>query len=97
MAPNLEAMLAAAAADGLQLCGGGYRSPQEQIELRRQNCGTSDYAVYEMPSSQCTPPTARPGSSNHEQGLAVDFNCGGSLIESHSNPCFQWMDAHAAN
>jgi peptidoglycan hydrolase CwlO-like protein len=98
MAEGLEAMLAAAAADGIMLCGGGYRDPQEQINLRMANCGTSYYAIYEMPSSQCSPPTARPGTSNHEQGLAVDFNCnGGGTIQSQSSPCFQWLDANAAS
>jgi hypothetical protein len=97
MAPNLEAMLAAASADGLTLCGGGYRSPDEQIQLRIAHCGSSQYAIYEMPSSQCSPPTAKPGSSRHELGLAVDFTCNGSLIESHGSPCFEWLDAHGAN
>ena len=66
-------MLNAAAADGSNLCGGGYRDPSQQIALRRANCGSSNYAIYEAPSSACSPPTARPGSSNHEQGLAIDF------------------------
>ena len=35
---------------------GGRRSGQ--MELRRAHCGTSDYAVYQMPPSQCSPPTA---------------------------------------
>jgi hypothetical protein len=73
IAAQLDAMIAAAAGDGVQLSGSGYRSHERQIELRRLHCGTSDYAIYEMPSSQCSPPTARPGSSMHEQGLAVDF------------------------
>jgi LAS superfamily LD-carboxypeptidase LdcB len=90
-------MLGAASDAGLTLCGSGYRSPEEQIQLRIAHCGSSQYAIYEMPSGQCSPPTARPGSSNHEQGLAVDFNCGGSLIESQGNPCFVWMDSHAAD
>jgi hypothetical protein len=98
MGPGLEAMLAAASADGITLCGGGYRDPSEQIALREANCGTSYYAIYEMPSSQCSPPTARPGTSNHEQGLAVDFTCnGGGAIPSQSSPCFQWLDANAAD
>jgi LAS superfamily LD-carboxypeptidase LdcB len=97
MAPHLDAMLGAASDAGLTLCGSGYRSPEEQIQLRIAHCGSSQYAIYEMPSSQCSPPTARPGSSRHELGLAVDFTCDGTLIESHSNPCFVWMDAHAAD
>jgi LAS superfamily LD-carboxypeptidase LdcB len=89
---QLDAMVAAAAADGVQLSGSGYRSHDRQIELRRQHCGTSDYAIFEMPSSQCSPPTARPGSSLHEQGLAVDFvNC-----SSHSTACYQWLNGHAS-
>lgn len=26
-----------------------------------------------MPASRCHPPTARPGTSNHERGLAIAF------------------------
>ncbi len=94
----LQQMLNAAADDGVMLCGGGYRSPDEQIAVRRANCGTSNYAIYEMPSSQCSPPTARPGSSMHEEGLAIDFDCnGGGVISSRSSPCYVWLDAHAAS
>lgn len=96
IAEQVDALLAAAEADGLALTGGGYRSPERQIELRRQHCGTSYYAVYEMPSSQCSPPTARPGRSMHERGLAIDFDCDGSLVDSRSDPCFQWLAANAA-
>jgi probable HAF family extracellular repeat protein len=92
---QVEALLAAAEADGFAFTGGGHRSPERQIELRRQHCGTSYYAVYEMPSSQCSPPTARPGRSLHERGLAIDFNCRGSLVDSRSDPCFQWLAANA--
>src|SRR5690606_11457997 len=57
---NVQALLDAAAAQGVSLCGSGYRDPQRQIELRRQNCGTSYYAIYVMSPSRCSPPTARP-------------------------------------
>jgi probable HAF family extracellular repeat protein len=95
IAGQVEALLAAAEADGFTFTGGGHRSPERQVELRRQNCGTSYYAVYEMPSSQCSPPTARPGRSMHERGLAIDFNCRGELVDSRSDPCFQWLNANA--
>jgi D-alanyl-D-alanine carboxypeptidase len=95
IAPQVAGLVQAARADGFALTGGGYRSPQRQIELRRQHCGTSQYAIYEMPSSQCNPPTARPGASNHELGLAVDFSCNGALIRSRSDSCFAWMSANA--
>jgi peptidoglycan hydrolase CwlO-like protein len=97
LAGNLQSMLDAAAADGLYLCGGGYRDPAEQIELRRANCGTSDYAIYEAPSSSCSPPTAQPGTSNHEQGLAIDFNCNGGGALSSSSPCFTWLQSNASS
>jgi probable HAF family extracellular repeat protein len=95
IADELEALLAAAEADGFSLTGGGYRDNARQIELRRQNCGTSYYAIYEMPSSECSPPTARPGTSMHERGLAIDFDCDGSLIRSRSSACFQWLADNA--
>lgn len=97
MAGSLASMLDDAAADGNNLCGGGYRDPSEQIALRRANCGTSDYAIYEAPSSYCSPPTAPPGTSNHEQGTAVDFTCNGGGTLTRSSPCFSWLQAHAAS
>ncbi len=95
MATQLEGLLAAADADGVRLGGGGYRDPSSQVALRRANCGSSDFAVYSMSASQCSPPTARPGSSMHERGLAVDFTYNGSLISSRSNPGYRWLDANA--
>ncbi|HEY3140025.1 MAG TPA: D-alanyl-D-alanine carboxypeptidase family protein [Acidimicrobiales bacterium] len=93
LAPRLQDMLDAAAADGVFLCGGGYRDSAQQIELRKAHCGTSYYAIYQMPASQCHPPTARPGTSMHEQGLAVDFaNC-----SSRSTACYRWLSGHASD
>lgn len=96
IADNLERVLSAAEADGFQLSGGGYRSSDGQIAARRANCGTSDYAIYEMPASSCNPPTARPGMSMHERGLAVDFTSGGRLISSRRDPAFGWLSDNAA-
>ena len=95
MASQLEGLLAAADADGMRFGGGGYRDPSSQVALRRANCGSSDFAIYSMSASQCSPPTARPGSSMHERGLAVDFTYNGSLINSRSNPGYRWLDANA--
>ena len=89
-------MVEAAAEDGLTLTGGGWRDTAKQIELRKKHCGTSDYDIYQKPSGQCSPPTATPGSSNHEKGLAVDFRCNGASMGSRSSPCFAWLDANAA-
>ncbi|MFP3901771.1 MAG: D-alanyl-D-alanine carboxypeptidase family protein [Acidimicrobiia bacterium] len=94
IADNLSSMISDAAEDGVMLCGSGYRDPQRQVELRRQHCGTSDYAVYQMPSSSCSPPTARPGSSLHERGLAIDFTCNGASMG--GSICFDWLAANAS-
>ena len=97
IAANVSALLQAAAADGIVLAGGGYRSHQRQIELRRAHCGSSEYAIWQMPSYQCRPPTARPGRSNHERGLAIDFTYNGRGITSRSSPAYQWLAANAAS
>ena len=89
---NLANLLSAAAADGVSLSGSGYRDPSRQIELRRAHCGSSYYAIYQMSPSACRPPTARPGSSQHEIGLAIDFsNC-----SSRGTQCYRWLAGHAA-
>jgi LAS superfamily LD-carboxypeptidase LdcB len=97
IADGLAALLEASYADGVAMCGGGYRDPEAQIQLRREHCGTSYYAIYEMPASQCTPPTAQPGTSLHEQGLAVDFTCNGAGTVSNGDECWVWLSAHAAD
>ena len=91
MAENLEGFLAALSASGFTLGGGGYRSSESQIAVRRSNCGTSEYAIWEMPAYQCRPPTARPGRSQHELGLALDFTVNGSIIRSRNSAVFQAM------
>jgi hypothetical protein len=95
IAPQLEALLAAAEADGVVLGGGGFRTPEEQIELRRAHCGDDPVSIWEKPPGECSPPTARPGTSLHEIGLAVDFTYRGQTISSHASPAFQWMAANA--
>jgi D-alanyl-D-alanine carboxypeptidase len=96
IAGNVQALLNAAADDGVSLCAvSGWRSPEKQIELRREHCGSSNYAIYYMPASQCSPPTARPGSSMHERGLAIDFSCNGGGAIRYGNSCWNWLAAHA--
>ncbi|RZV47049.1 MAG: hypothetical protein EX269_05775 [Acidimicrobiales bacterium] len=97
IAGTLDSMLSAARADGINLGGWGYRDSVKQVELRMKHCGTSEYQIWDMPASLCSPPTARPGRSKHEQGLAVDFTYNGGSMTSHSNPGFRWLAAHAAS
>jgi hypothetical protein len=95
VADRVRGLLNAAAADGINLSGYGYRDFNAQIALRRQNCGTTQYAIWEMPPDACSPPTARPGYSYHERGLAIDFMANGRFINSRSNPGFVWLAANA--
>jgi hypothetical protein len=91
IAGQVDALIAAAAQDGLTLTGSGYRSTTRQIELRIAHCGGSHYAIYVAPASSCSPSTARPGSSMHERGLAIDFDS----CSTHATRCWQWLNAHA--
>jgi D-alanyl-D-alanine carboxypeptidase len=92
---KLAALLAAADRDGIYLSGGGYRSSSAQLAVRRRNCGSSSYAIYQMPSSSCSPPTAKPGRSQHERGLAIDFTQNGRALRRNTSG-YQWLRAHAA-
>jgi hypothetical protein len=96
IAGNLQRLLAAASAAGINFGGGGYRDPAGQIAVRRNNCGSSNYAIYQMPASSCSPPTARPGTSMHEQGMAIDFTQGGSTLTRGSSG-FAWLKANASS
>lgn len=95
VADQLARLLAAAAAAGFDLHGGGFRDPAQQLALRAAHCGPSPEAVYGMPASRCSPPTARPGMSLHERGLAVDFAWKGTTITTESNEAFRWLAANA--
>ena len=95
IANKVQDLLEHAAREGIRLTGGGYRSAAQQIALRRANCGTSQWAIWQKPSYQCRPPTARPGRSMHERGLAIDFNYDGRSISSRNNAGFRWLAANA--
>ncbi|MFM7063069.1 MAG: D-alanyl-D-alanine carboxypeptidase family protein, partial [Actinomycetes bacterium] len=94
IAGQLQALLSAARAAGINFSGGGYRDSSAQVALRRAHCGSSSYAVYQAPASSCRPPTARPGASMHERGLAIDFTQGGRTL-TRGSAGFQWLRANA--
>lgn len=94
IAKSLNDMMTAAKAAGLKLSGYGYRTYERQIELRIQN-GCPD--VFTSPAKTCSPDTARPGFSNHEDGYAVDWSNNGVKISSRSSIAFRWLDTHAAS
>ncbi|MGV8118322.1 MAG: D-alanyl-D-alanine carboxypeptidase family protein [Candidatus Xenobiia bacterium LiM19] len=74
IAPKLQAMIAAAKADGVNLdIISGYRSNEEQKQL---------YAKYGPGRA------AKPGTSNHEKGMAVDF--------ANTPGAYKWLAQHAS-
>ena len=89
IAEAVDGLVAAMEAEGFNLGGWGYRTAQEQINLRRSHCGASEWEIWSKPSSTCRPPTARPGRSNHERGLAIDLTNNGRLIISRNSAAFQ--------
>ena len=89
IADSTRSLLSAMEAAGFKLGGGGYRSNAAQIYLRKAHCGTSQYAIWEMPASRCRPPTARPGRSDHEIGRAIDFTYKGTIISSRDSAVFK--------
>lgn len=91
-AAQFEALMVDARANGINMGGWGWRSPDDQIRLRKQNCGSSYYAIYQMPSGLCSPPTARPGGSRHERGTAVDLTCEGRRFA--GTKCADWIFAN---
>ena len=97
-----SALLNAARSDGVYLRGGGWRSTEQQVRLRMANCSlpsrrAADYRVELSlaPSSICNPETARPGSSRHEAGLAVDFACGANNQTIGRGRCYRWATRNA--
>jgi len=76
-------MTKAAKQDSVTLTGSGFRSYEDQQELRRQHCPDP----INSPSGDCVPPTAKAGDSNHEKGIASDFNMVGGV--------WNWLSANA--
>jgi D-alanyl-D-alanine carboxypeptidase len=88
----LQRMIDDAAKAGVQISGGGFRTTQQQITLRTIN-GCPD--VWTAPASSCKVPTAIPGRSLHEIGLAVDLTSGRRSISDRNSPAFKWLAANA--
>lgn len=103
IADELQALLAAAKKDRVVFTGGGYRTLAEQLKARKTNCGSSAAAIWLWPSYKCSVPTAQPGRSQHQKGLAIDFGVGGKTIcfplpsascKGHAG--FNWLKANAS-
>ena len=91
----LDSMISAAAADGYTIWNGsGFRSYDTQEVLFNRYCERDGEAAASRYS-------ARPGTSEHQTGLAMDIAGGdGSTFLSSSfenTPEFEWLNAHAAD
>ncbi len=106
---EVDRLIADARLHGLDLNGGGFRTNEQQIRLRLTNCDRDhipddphdptdaahvDYVVYSAPAETCSPPTAPPGQSEHQRGLAIDFTESGRLL-TRSSPGYQWLITNA--
>jgi LAS superfamily LD-carboxypeptidase LdcB len=85
---NIRSMVDDAKADGTTLNGGSFRDIESQIETRKRNCTGDPYTT-----DNCNPPTAKPGRSQHERGLAIDF--GNPDCNTHSTACYKWLKNNA--
>ncbi len=86
---NVINMISDAKGSGVSLSGNSFRTTASQISLRQSN-NCAD--IYTASASTCSPPTARPGESMHEQGLAIDFkDC-----SSRSSACYSWLIVNAS-
>ena len=94
IASRVQSLLEHACADGIAFTGGGWRSAQAQIDLRRAHCGPTDYDIHQRPANECQPPTARPGNSMHEKGLAIDFATGANGL-SRATIGYRWLVLNA--
>jgi D-alanyl-D-alanine carboxypeptidase len=87
-----QRMIDDAAKAGIPLSGGGFRTKQQQIALRTAN-GCPN--IWTAPASSCRVPTAIPGRSLHELGLAIDMTSGRKSINDHKSAAFKWLAANA--
>lgn len=90
-ADQTRQLLTAAWNAGYTLTGDGWRSSDQQRAARLRNGYTSD----SQPSgSGGRTPTAIPGQSRHERGLAIDFKIFGRSLKK-SDAVFAWLKANA--
>lgn len=96
--PYLIAMLDAARADGVKLyVRSPYRSynTQKMLFTNKVNRVIKGGTPADQAEAVAARAVARPGTSEHQTGLAIDFNIADSEFE--QMPAFGWMKEHAAD
>ena len=95
---DLQAMIAAAREDGISLwISSAYRSKSRQAQLLEQEINS--HVQNGLTSSEAAVQAVRlvmpAGYSEHQTGLAIDFN--GVQEDFYSTDAYAWMDKHAAD
>ena len=89
-AQAFRAMADAARKDGVSLCGvSAYRSFQTQRSVYNRYLYYNSQAVVDTFS-------ARPGSSEHQTGLALDINTANVQAHFETTPAYDWLQKHCA-
>ena len=95
IAEKIKQMMEAAHAAGVNITPeSDFRSSADQAALYEKNC----------PGGTCSVATAKPGTSQHERGLAVDWGLNGQTIcfpnstcPAGSNAGYDWLMANSKN
>lgn len=95
---DLQAMIAAAREDGISLwISSAYRSKSRQAQLLEQEINS--HVQNGLTSSEAAVQAVRlvmpAGYSEHQTGLAIDFN--GVQEDFYSTDAYAWLDQHAAD
>lgn len=96
--PYVIAMIDAARADGVKLyVRSPYRSyaTQEMLFKNKVNRVIAAGTPKEEAEAKAAEAVARPGTSEHQTGLAIDFNVASSTFD--NSDAFRWMVANAEN
>ena len=90
---NLTKLLAAAKTANIILSGSGSRNFNEQTAMWNEKKCNPPGTV------NCNKIVAKPGTSMHESGMAIDFRCDNKAIgkQDYSNKCVVWLAKNAIN
>lgn len=99
----VNALKDAAKKDGYTLVvNSGLRTFNQQLALRRKNVidkskVSDDIYLKTAPSTAFKPQTAKPGTSNHESGIAFDFSTIDNPLTPENEAAYKWLVKNAIN
>lgn len=91
--PKTNEMILAAKEAGFLLTGSGSRNLKEQTDKWNEKKCNPPGTV------NCSKIVAKPGTSMHESGFAIDFRCDNKVIgkQEYNNRCVVWLAKNAIN